>query len=634
MGIRQRSVRLVARLAMVLVGAATLLTADGGSAGAAVTVTCSVSVQTLDVQIAGGISSDLLMVTPGSGFWTMTLDGNPACTGTPYPVGPTGVTAVDVTETTPTPVVPVVFDIDAVTGIDVVGPVGGQTTVSLGNVTATSIVNVNGGQMVIGTGTAAFANATTIVGSSNGSTRFVVNGTGGTGGVNLIGQGPPASNILDTSGLSLPVTVDYSLTPQPRLTFGTQYDTFLGGSIGSFVGSPLGTHVIVGSSGPYDFSVPGGGSSTDVFDLSQAPGPVTVDLTGSLGLVTHAGVSDTVTGFGTFIGSNQGTNTFKANRFGGYTFQGRQTTGDLLDLSGAGSGLELTRAMSCAQPGTVSGLEPGLGGLTFDHFCQLRPIGFTRTIGYRLFSADGGIYSYNEPFFGSAPGLGIRDLGFVGAARAANGGYYEVDSQGAVFAFGGAHFYGSCLQPRSGCSGLDDIIGIATYRHGLGYWLVNRFGDVYSFNAPFRGSLGSLKVSVNDIVAVAPYGDGYALLGKDGGFFNFSDGMFEGSCPSVGSGCRGAKNFVGFVTIGRRGYDMVASDGGVFGFNAKYYGSCPQTGSICRGVTDIVAMYAPGCGGGYYLERADGIVYPFGDVPNLGPTIAPRQIQISFKGMF
>jgi len=53
-------------------------------------------------------------------------------------------------------------------------------------------------------------------------------------------------------------------------------------------------------------------------------------------------------------------------------------------------------------------------------------------------------------------------------------------------------------------------------------------GGVFAFNAPFRGSMGGVKLNkpVNGLVA---FGNGYLMVASDGGVFDLSDKPFYGS---------------------------------------------------------------------------------------------------------
>ena len=71
-------------------------------------------------------------------------------------------------------------------------------------------------------------------------------------------------------------------------------------------------------------------------------------------------------------------------------------------------------------------------------------------------------------------------------AAAPNGsGYWFVASDGGIFAFGDARFYGSM-----GAHPLNQpVVGMASNR-GNGYWLVAADGGLFSFgSAPFYGSM-------------------------------------------------------------------------------------------------------------------------------------------------
>jgi hypothetical protein len=61
-----------------------------------------------------------------------------------------------------------------------------------------------------------------------------------------------------------------------------------------------------------------------------------------------------------------------------------------------------------------------------------------------------------------------------------------------------------------------------------GYWLVASDGGVFAFDAPFRGSMGSVRLN-KPVTGMVPYGNGYLMVGEDGGIFNFSDQAFLGS---------------------------------------------------------------------------------------------------------
>ena len=147
-----------------------------------------------------------------------------------------------------------------------------------------------------------------------------------------------------------------------------------------------------------------------------------------------------------------------------------------------------------------------------------------------------------------------------------------------------------------------------------GYWLVGSDGGIFCFgSAQFYGSTGSLKLQ-RPVVGIVPTTDhgGYWLDASDGGVFSFGDTQFYGSIPGLGlhpagSGLPNSLNapIVGMVpSIDDGGYFMVASDGGVFAFgDAHFAGSCPGIGG-CSGAA--VAVMPDASGNGYWLVTATG----------------------------
>jgi hypothetical protein len=72
------------------------------------------------------------------------------------------------------------------------------------------------------------------------------------------------------------------------------------------------------------------------------------------------------------------------------------------------------------------------------------------------------------------------------------------------------------------------IIGIAPAPSGHGYWLVASDGGIFSFGAPFRGSMGGTRLDQPVAGAVA-FGDGYLMVGSAGAVYDFSDKAYYGS---------------------------------------------------------------------------------------------------------
>ena len=70
---------------------------------------------------------------------------------------------------------------------------------------------------------------------------------------------------------------------------------------------------------------------------------------------------------------------------------------------------------------------------------------------------------------------------------------------------------------------------------GNGYWLVATDGGIFNYgDAKFYGSTGSIHLN-SPIwgVAASPDGKGYWLVATDGGIFNYGDAQFYGSAGSI-----------------------------------------------------------------------------------------------------
>ncbi|MGH2717497.1 MAG: SpoIID/LytB domain-containing protein [Actinomycetota bacterium] len=137
--------------------------------------------------------------------------------------------------------------------------------------------------------------------------------------------------------------------------------------------------------------------------------------------------------------------------------------------------------------------------------------------------------------------------GSTGAqASSATNGYWLVASDGGIFNYGDAHFYGS----TGGMHLNQPIVGMAATPDGGGYWLVASDGGIFSYgDAHFYGSTGSIKLN-RPIVGMepAPDGQGYWLVASDGGIFNYGDAPYFGSVPGVAPASKSTK--VGMAASG------------------------------------------------------------------------------------
>jgi len=228
--------------------------------------------------------------------------------------------------------------------------------------------------------------------------------------------------------------------------------------------------------------------------------------------------------------------------------------------------------------------------------------------GYWEVASDGGIFNFaNAGFYGSMGGT-VLNSPVVGMAATPDGkGYWEVAADGGIFNFGDAGYFGSMGGRHLNLP----IVGMAATADGQGYWLVASDGGIFNFgDAGFFGSAGSIHLNMPVVgMAGAPNGKGYWLVASDGGIFNYGSGAgFFGSAGSIHLN----KPVVGMAAApSGTGYWLVATDGGIFNYGpgAGFFGSA---GSLLLN-KPVVGMARSADGAGYWLFASDGGVFNYGD---------------------
>jgi hypothetical protein len=233
------------------------------------------------------------------------------------------------------------------------------------------------------------------------------------------------------------------------------------------------------------------------------------------------------------------------------------------------------------------------------------------------------------PTLGPNPGLDLNAALIDLAPTTSGRGYWAVASDGGVFSYGDARFYGS----TGGMALAAPVVGMGSTVTSRGYWLAAFDGGVFSFgDARFYGSMGGQQLN-SPIAAIAPTrtGRGYWMVAYDGGVFAFGDARFYGS-----TGGRQLTSPVVGMAPSRtgNGYYLVAGDGGVFAFgDARFRGAVSDPARPATGIA-----VAPR--GGYWVARENGTVNGFGVPSSLGalsndmdthPTVA---IAASSRGGF
>jgi hypothetical protein len=179
------------------------------------------------------------------------------------------------------------------------------------------------------------------------------------------------------------------------------------------------------------------------------------------------------------------------------------------------------------------------------------------------------------------------------------GGYWTVNGTGTVTSHGGAPVFGS--PALSGLRLSQPIVGMAATPDGQGYWLVASDGGIFTFgDARFYGSTGAIHLNQPIVgMAATSDGQGYWLVASDGGIFTFGDAPFKGTPASASSGVLGL-----LVTSASSSYTLVLSDGSD---SAPTLTPTPTTptagGGTCNGAANptppSASTYA-----GYSLENA------------------------------
>jgi SpoIID/LytB domain protein len=260
-----------------------------------------------------------------------------------------------------------------------------------------------------------------------------------------------------------------------------------------------------------------------------------------------------------------------------------------------------------------SGNDVDLTGDQFRSAFSLRSDWFTpinvASFPYHVVTRDGGVFSFGgAAFHGSLPGIGVRTPA-RDITEGPGGGYWILGEDGGVFSFD-VPFYGS----MGGQHLNSPVVGMEGTAARKGYWLVAGDGGIFTFgDAPFFGSTGNIRLN-KPVVAMAPTGSGqgYWMVATDGGVFTFGDAPFLGS---TGNLRLNQPVFAMAPTPSGKGYWLVARDGGIFTFgDATFLGSLPGKGVL---ETAVELLPSPS-GAGYLIVTAQGHVHAFGDASSGG----------------
>ena len=146
--------------------------------------------------------------------------------------------------------------------------------------------------------------------------------------------------------------------------------------------------------------------------------------------------------------------------------------------------------------------------------------------GYWIFTTAGRAFTFGDAaFHGDMAGRPLNAPVLDSVPTPSGGGYYMVAADGGIFTFGDARFVGSMGNKRLNAP----VQSLVPDGDNIGYWLVASDGGIFAFDAPFRGSMGGAARLNRPVTGMVRFGNGYLMVGEDGGIFNFSDRQFHGS---------------------------------------------------------------------------------------------------------
>jgi hypothetical protein len=237
--------------------------------------------------------------------------------------------------------------------------------------------------------------------------------------------------------------------------------------------------------------------------------------------------------------------------------------------------------------------------------------------GYWLVQADGGVNAYGDAHsYGSLPAQKVTPTApIVGMARTySDKGYWLVGADGHVYGFGDARPYGSL---PAAAAALAPVVGMAVTPDGHGYWLMGADGHVYPFgNARSDGS-PSTDLAPYDAIGTRNGGGYVVTAASNGAVYLYPGGVLS----SYGPGSALSGWLVGTaVTPSGNGTWEAGLDGGVItSGDAKFYGSVPGINGALK--APVAAMAATPDGLGYWLVGQDGAVFSFGDAHFFGSPV-------------
>jgi hypothetical protein len=190
-------------------------------------------------------------------------------------------------------------------------------------------------------------------------------------------------------------------------------------------------------------------------------------------------------------------------------------------------------------------------------------------------ASDGGVFTFGDARFYGSTGDVRLNKPIVGMASTPSGnGYWLVASDGGIFTFGNAAFHGS----TGNVNLVAPIVGMATDQQTGGYWLAAADGGLFTFDAPFLGSAGAQAIRA-PIIAMLSTEHGFPFPPGTTGY-----DVWAGDCPPpAGHGLPG----------GSKGFAVVQIAGNTDG----YMNPCYSTEARWAGSNMAAYVYMTGLPG-------------------------------------
>jgi hypothetical protein len=249
-------------------------------------------------------------------------------------------------------------------------------------------------------------------------------------------------------------------------------------------------------------------------------------------------------------------------------------------------------------------------------------VGIAATVdgqGYWLVQADGSVSAFGDAHsYGSLSSSAASTSKIVGIARTYDDhGYWLVASDGHVFPLGDAHTYGSAPVDQASQG---PVTSMAVTPDGRGYWLLTSAGHLYSFGDAHSEGSPSPADAPYAAIGTRPAGGYVVTAANDAAAY-----LFPGDLPELGggSGTALAASLVGVaVTPSGNGTWQAGLDGGVVTTGqttssyGPFYGSVPGENEQLK--APVTGIAGNPDGHGYWLVSADGTVFTFGDAHFFG----------------